>query len=252
MAAQTGRTYGRTAYPWQIDKQTPWPTGAVPHMIAMRSELLATVRDQSAVRGILRLGVSETIVHTWLPRFIKAVAAAYPNLSLEIDVDISRTLQAKLLSQEIDLAFLVGPISAPGIKNRLLNTYPLAFVASPKLDVPKDATIQQLAAFPIFTFPRRTQPYEMVRSLFNRPGVPPVNLNASSSLATIVYLAVEGSGIAIIPREIVASELQSGALKTVGIDIEIPELVFTAAWLTSPDTLAIELAADIAVQLACQ
>jgi len=112
--------------------------------------------------------------------------------------------------------------------------------------------VRTLAAFPIFTFPRRTQPYEMVRSLFNRPGVPPVNLNASSSLATIVYLAVEGSGIAIIPREIVASELQSGALKTVGIDIEIPELVFTAAWLTSPDTLAIELAADIAVQLACQ
>jgi DNA-binding transcriptional LysR family regulator len=239
----------------EIRAVTPTPAGRqllayAEKLIAMRSELLATVRDQSAVRGVLRLGVAETIVHTWLPRFITAVGGTYPNLSLEIDVDITRTLQAKLLSQEIDLAFLVGPVSAPGIRNRLLNKYPLAFVASPKLNIPSDASIQQLAGFPVFTFPRRTQPYVLVRSIFNRPDMPPVNLNASSSLATIVRLAVGGFGVAVIPHEIVKTELESGALDLIGIGIDIPELVFTAAWLSSPDTLSAELVADIAVQIA--
>src|SRR5277367_3900363 len=40
-------------------------------LLGMRSAMLAVVRDRSAFRGILRLGVAETIVHTWLTRLIK-------------------------------------------------------------------------------------------------------------------------------------------------------------------------------------
>ena len=58
-------------------------------LIGLRSEMLAVVGDRSAMRGVLRLGVAETIVHTWLPQLIKSVNHAYPNLSLEIEVDIT-------------------------------------------------------------------------------------------------------------------------------------------------------------------
>ena len=58
-------------------------------LIGLRSEMLAVVGDRSAMRGVLRLGVAETIVHTWLTQLIKSVNHAYPNLSLEIEVDIT-------------------------------------------------------------------------------------------------------------------------------------------------------------------
>jgi DNA-binding transcriptional LysR family regulator len=51
--------------------------------------MLAVVGDRSAMRGVLRLGVAETIVHTWLPQLIKSVNQTYPNLSLEIDPHIT-------------------------------------------------------------------------------------------------------------------------------------------------------------------
>src|SRR3954465_9304274 len=35
-------------------------------LIALRSEMLASIGDRSAMRGVLRLGVAETIVHTWV------------------------------------------------------------------------------------------------------------------------------------------------------------------------------------------
>jgi len=35
-------------------------------LIGLRSEMLAAVGDRSAMHGVLRLGVAETIVHTWL------------------------------------------------------------------------------------------------------------------------------------------------------------------------------------------
>jgi DNA-binding transcriptional LysR family regulator len=215
------------------------------------AEMLAEVGDRTAMRGVLRLGVAETIVHTWLPRLIKSVNSAYPNLSLEIEVDITPDLSARLVAQEIDLAFLVGPLSVSGVRNRVLCDYPTGILASPSLGLGNRALkIQDLAKFPIITFPRKSQPYEIVRSLFNRPGLPPIRLHASASLATVIHMAIEGLGIAVIPTAIVENEQADGRLQLLSTDLKIPPLTFTASWLQSPDTLAVERVADLAAKIA--
>ena len=96
-------------------------------LIGLRTEMLAAVGDQSGVRGVLRLGVAETIVHTWLPQLIQRVNQIYPNLSLEIEVDITPNLRARLLAQEIELAFLLGPMTSPTVRSLVLCEYPIGF-----------------------------------------------------------------------------------------------------------------------------
>jgi len=220
-------------------------------LIGLRSEMMAEVSDRSAMRGVLRLGVAETIVHTWLSRLIKSVNIAYPNLSLEIEVDITPNLSARLLAQEIELAFMLGPLSASSVRNRVLCDYPVGFLASPSLGLGTGPLrVHDLAKFPIITFPRKTQPYEIVRSLFNRPGLPPIRLNASASLATFIHMAIEGLGIAVIPTAIVENELADGRLQLLSTDLKIPPLTFSASWLASPDTVAVELVADLAGKIA--
>ena len=220
-------------------------------LIGLRAEMMAEVGERSAMRGVLRLGVAETIVHTWLPRLIKSVNTAHPNLSLEIEVDITPNLTARLLEQEIELAFLVGPLSASGVRNRVLCDYPVGVLASPSLGLGNGRLkIQDLAKFPIITFPRKSQPYEIVRSLFNRPDLPPIRLHASASLATVIHMAVEGLGIAVIPTSIVENELADGRLQQLATELKIPPLTFSASWLASPDTLAVELVANLAASIA--
>jgi DNA-binding transcriptional LysR family regulator len=220
-------------------------------LIGLRSEMMAAVGDPTAMRGVLRLGVAETLVHTWLPRLIKSVNAAYPNLSLEIEVDITPNLSARLLAQEIELAFVLGPVSASGVRHRVLCDYPVGFLASPALGLGQGPlTVHDLAKFPIITFPRKTQPYEIVRSLFNRPDLPPIQLHASASLATVIHMAIEGLGIAVIPPAIVENELAAGHLQLILTDVKISPLTFSASWLASPDTVAVELVAGLAGQIA--
>jgi DNA-binding transcriptional LysR family regulator len=220
-------------------------------LIGLRSEMMAEVGDRSAMRGVMRLGVAETIVHTWLPRLIKSVNTAYPNLSLEIEVDITPALSARLLAQEIELAFVLGPLSASSVRNRVLCDYPIGFLASPALGLGEGSlTVRDLAKFPIITFPRKTQPYEIVRSLFNRPGLPPIRLHASASLATVIHMAIEGLGIAVIPTAIVENELADGRLQLLSTDLKISPLTFSASWLASPDTVAVELVAGLASEIA--
>jgi DNA-binding transcriptional LysR family regulator len=220
-------------------------------LIGLRSEMMAAVGDRSAMRGVMRLGVAETIVHTWLSRLIKSVNTAYPNLSLEIEVDITPNLSARLLAQEIELAFVLGPLSASSVRNRALCDYPIGFLASPALGLGSGPlTVQELAKFPIITFPRKTQPYEIVRSLFNRPDLPPIRLHASASLATVIHMAIEGLGIAVIPTAIVENEMTDGRLQLLSTNLKIAPLTFSASWLESPDAVAVELVADLAGKIA--
>ncbi|MET0906215.1 MAG: LysR family transcriptional regulator [Tardiphaga sp.] len=242
----------------QRDRRVASPTPAGRQMlvyaeklIGLRSEMLAAVGDRSAMRGVLRLGVAETIVHTWLSKLIKEVNAAYPNLSLEIEVDITPNLRARLLAQEIELAFVVGPLAASDVQNKVLCDYEIGFLASPALGLGDDTlSVEDLAKHPIITFPRKTRPYEVVRSLFNKPALPPIRLHASASLATVIHMAIEGLGIAVIPTAIVQNELADGRLHLLNTNVPIQPLTFAASWLASPDTVAIELVANLAARLA--
>ena len=221
-------------------------------LIAMRAEMMAALRDPAELRGVVRLGVAETIVQTWLPDFIKEVSRRHPHLSIEIEVDISPSLRSRLLAQEIDIAFLLGPLTAPRLRNRLLCEYPVGFIASPSLKVPNPATVRDLASFPLITFARKTQPYEAVKSIFNRPDLPQMKLHASASMATVVHLAMEGIGIAVIPHEPVEEEIRSGKLELIRTGLSMPQLTFCASWLEAPDTLAVELVVDIAARIAAE
>ncbi|MEI8146115.1 MAG: LysR family transcriptional regulator, partial [Alphaproteobacteria bacterium] len=178
-----------------------------------RTELLRDVADPASLTGTLRLGVAETIVHTWLSAFLQRMAKTFPQLVLEIDVDVSATLRGRLIERDLDLAFLLGPISVPMVENMELSRYDIGFIASPAVALTlQPPTLANLAAQPILTFSRSTRPFSAVRDLFTRAGHSDVRIHASTSLATIVRMAVNGLGVAAIPPAIVAEDLAAHRL----------------------------------------
>ena len=222
-------------------------------LLALRSEMIAAIGDPSIRTGTFRLGVAETIVHTWLPRLIERTAQVFPRLALEIEVDTSPNLKARLDAREVDLAVLVGPVVDPALQWRTLCRYPMGFVASPKLALrQKRLTLEDLLRNPIVTFTRNTRPYADLTALIARAGVGPARIHASASLATIVRMAKDGLGIAVIPPVIVTEELARGRLLELATEDRLPDLAFVAAWLDSsdPDIVArvVELAEDVASQ----
>ena len=113
---------------------------------------------------MLRLGVVETIAHTWLPAVIKGFNAAHPGVTLELDVDTTVGLRAALVERRIDAAFLMGPVSEPSIDNRPLARYPLAWIASPGLDLPdRPLDPAEIARVPVVTYSRHSRPYLQIR-----------------------------------------------------------------------------------------
>jgi DNA-binding transcriptional LysR family regulator len=221
-------------------------------LMRLRAEMVEAVGDRSAMRGIVRLGVSETIVHTWLPTLIERVNTAYPNLELEIEVDISPSLHDRLIAKDINLAFLLGPISNPNVLSRPLCSFPLAFVASNKIKFPqKTVPVEAIAQWPIITFSRNTQPYIVVRELFARAGIR-ATMHASASLATVVRMALDGIGIAVIPPAILGNVAAVGKLRPLKTKADLPKLNFVVSWPAAPDSYAAQKVAEIALEVARQ
>jgi DNA-binding transcriptional LysR family regulator len=212
--------------------------------------MIDAVGDSSTMRGMVRLGVSESIVHTWLPSLIERVNAAYPNLELEIEVDISPNLRDRLVAKELNLGLLIGPISDPGLQSRPLCSFPVGFLCSDKIRLAKGPVeLEDIVKWPIITFSRNTQPYSNVRELFERRGLRPT-IHASASLATIVRMALDGIGIAVIPSAIIGNIPFAGRLRVLKTRPELPKLNFVVSWPATPDSFAAQKVAEIAGKVA--
>ena len=223
----------------------------VERLLALRDEMVMAVTDPDALKGTVRLGLSETIVHTWLPRLVKELYRRHPQITLEISVDVSVNLRDALLEGQLDLALLLGPISAPNVTNLPLCTYPIAWVAAPELvQQTNPLSLADLAQWPIITYSRASRPYHQIIDLFKRNNVPGVRVFGNSSLSSIVRMTMDSIGISAIPPTVVQEELAAGKLRLLPAKTALPDLVFTATYVNTPNNSLAVLVAAIAQEIA--
>lgn len=227
--------------------------GPAEKMLTLRSEMIERAGDDNSAKGVIRLGAAESIVHTWLPLLVGRLHTLYPALGLEIDVDVTANLRRSLLSHDLDIAFMVGPVPDPKLVSRRLCSYPLAWVAKPRLALPQEPIpLSALVDWPIVTFSRNTQPYAVVRDLFDGLGLPPARLFGNSSLSTVVRMTLDGIGISVIPPVIVGRELSDGVLRLVHVTADLPDLTFSVAYVSNQDSRLVQTVATIAADIAHQ
>lgn len=213
-------------------------------LIALSEEIRLKIGDASTISGVLRLGVSETIVQTWLPRFLQRVRQEYPNLDFDITVDITANMRDALVAHALDLAFLMGPVSEYSVSNLDLRAYPLIWVASPSLPI-EDRLYRaaELAHWPILTFARTTRPHESITAYFRDVPAAAPRIFGSTSLSACKQMAIDGLGIAAIPEEYARREIREKSLRPIQADWTPPDLLFTASYANAPNN---RLAAIIA------
>lgn len=223
-------------------------------MLQVRRDMFEAAREQNVMTGTVRIGVAETIVQTWLPTLIELIHSTYPALVLEIEVDTTHVLRSHLMSRQIDLAFLMGPVLEARVENLPLCTYPLAWVASPTLDLgPEPLTLEQIGKLPIITYPSNSAPYRVVRDMLTRAGISAPRMYGSASMSMVVRMTLDGIGTSVIAPVFLGKELARGELRILQVQADpLPELSFTATWVQGPDSHAVRIIAQMAQKVARQ
>ena len=221
-------------------------------MLQMRQDMLHAAREERVMSGLLRIGVAETIVQTWLSRLIERIHASHPALVIEIEVDTSNVLRSQLMSRQIDLAFMMGPNDDPRLESLALCDYPLAWVCSPRLKLGRTpVALSVIAEHPVITYSSASQPYRFVRAMLQKNLPFPPRMYGSASLSIIAKMTRDAIGVAVIAPVIVQKELSEGTLKLIKVQGEsLPSLHFMACWTPGPDAEIARTVALIAQEIA--
>ncbi|OYU47044.1 MAG: LysR family transcriptional regulator [Rhizobiales bacterium PAR1] len=200
--------------------------------LRLRGEMVEAMATPSAIRGTLRLGVSESIARLWLNQFLQQAHQIYPNVVIDLTIDITPIMRDQLRRGELDLAFFLGPVTEPQFCNVPLCTLPLVFAAAPDLVLEHEEplSIEAVRKFPIITYPKTTSPYPLLRELLSSPNEPAPRIFGNSSLTTIIRMTRDRIGLSVIPRAVIEKEIAEGLIRTVLTAFDIPPHVFTATY----------------------
>ncbi|KAB7615965.1 LysR family transcriptional regulator [Amylibacter sp. SFDW26] len=208
--------------------------------------------NTSLFDGVLRLGVTEMVVHTWLNDFLKALNDQFPKISVELNVDLSINLEKELSERSLDLALQYGPFKGKTSGSADLGTYPMIWVASPELniDTSRKMGIEDIVKHPILTHSRVTHSFEEITQHFAMRRDLSARLVPSSNLAACLYMTMNGMGIGIMPDVMVAKELKNGELIQVQYDWTPEPSHFLARYDADKSAKFVASAAKIASDIA--
>jgi DNA-binding transcriptional LysR family regulator len=235
---------------------TPHGQRALPQaeaIVRMVGEFERAIGDANTLRGTVMIGAIDSIVYAWLPRLIERVKEAYPNVTIDLNVDTSINLARQIQDRQIDLGLIMGPVVAPHVRNIELCAFDCLWVAAPKLVLKTGRLrIADLADYPIFAYSKGSQPHQAVLRAIEAEDVDPgvVRVFNSNSLATITRLIRDGVGVAVLPQVVVQEYLEKGELRILDVDARLPPLHFHVAFADNPGNALPALIADMAVEVA--
>ncbi len=201
------------------DRYRAEPTSDGLSLIERAERILSLCSDIEAAhegqfRGLLRLGVADTFAIVCLPQMLVEAEKIFPAARLELSVEFSTRLDEHLDAGRIDIAVLTAPRPRAAIVTKPLVPLELAWVASPRLDLPaKTLAPRDLARHPIITNPAPSHLFRTIADWFRRGDAGPQSVHTCTSLSVMTTLATAAAGIALMPLAILGPELRTGKLQ---------------------------------------
>ncbi len=214
----------------------------------LETDLVAELTENQHLTGTIRLGVSETIVYTWLVEYIEKVQKEFPKVSVEIVVDLTPNLQEGVRTGDLDMAFLLGPTLAFECVEQALCDFELSFLAAPSFKGGVgQMSFKALMSHTILTYPKITYPYKELKAKMKEQVLDEPLSITSYSLATLLRLAEQGLGIAVVPTLTALKEITDGRLEILNTPIQLKTFHFTSIYMQGNDAALKEKLTDVAV-----
>lgn len=213
-------------------------------LLALSRNLFSESDEAQEHDQVFRLAASELIGMTWLSRFMRAVAAQFPRLLVEIEVDHGGRLPDTLNQGQFDLALIPGPMWGnlyEAVELRQMERY---WMASPALGIPRRViTVEELSGFPIVTPPPDSIQARVETDWLRRNGFVAQRHVRANSFPVQGEMVLAGLGVAQLPAGFYGDALKAGRLVRVRTTPELPNVRYFAVYRrTSAHALAATLA----------
>ncbi|MDB5724755.1 MAG: transcriptional regulator, LysR family, partial [Novosphingobium sp.] len=186
----------------------------------------AIVAAKGAIERPLRIGIPEIVALTWLPQLLEGLDETFPSVPIDIRTyNAVKPLVDDVRSGALDVAFVVGTASEPGLVDAHICQFPVHWVASPKrFDTEREISIAELAELPIIVSPKFSYRHERMVEYFRLHNIiDPAGASATHSFdggfgtITSARLAAQGLGVTALPVMPIKELLVSGELAILNV-----------------------------------
>jgi DNA-binding transcriptional LysR family regulator len=135
--------------------------GYAERMLDLGRDMRAAMNSSRELKGVLRIGVVETVIHTWLTDFLAALSERHAVLEVQLTADSTLRLHDDMRRGLIDIAVQTDPVLHEGISNRDIGSMQLGWVGLPEdcRAGGQPLSINELVSRPIVTMTRGSQPH---------------------------------------------------------------------------------------------
>ncbi|NTZ97386.1 LysR family transcriptional regulator [Pseudomonas koreensis] len=200
-------------------------------MLDTMSALKQSIETRSSKVGRVRIGVMDTVIHTWLSPLVAQMTERYPRVEIELVADTSLNLCDQLQKGFLDIVLQTDLVRHESVRSLELASHPLGWiVASNSIYNREYADLGELAQERIITYSKNSRPHQDLLALMQANGVLAPRLNCVNSVSAITRLLGDGFGIGVLPPVLVAEELARGELTLLDIDQRPPNLQVVVSW----------------------
>lgn len=177
---------------------------------------LSFQRSADARASRLRLGANGPVAATWLMPLVERMERKFPNLRVEIEVNQSATLMRHMGSGQLDIAFASSENQNSDLRSTKLGSFEMVWAAAPGLFNGR-LSDDDLGRSPIIGYnwesPMHSSTHKPAFGLGRHR-----RFTQSDSLFMMIRMAVEGAGLALVPKAAVRRELDNRQLIIVEVN----------------------------------
>ncbi|WP_311969620.1 LysR family transcriptional regulator [Pseudomonas baltica] len=219
-------------------------------MLSLADQITSLKDGTQVITRRLRLGVTELTALTWLPRLISRLVKDFPGLTVEPEVDMSRSLHEKLMDDLVDLIIIPDTFTAPEVTAVPLAIVENAWMAAPGLIGQSGVVgLADLAKYPVLVQGKRSGSGLFVNKWLSALGIELPKTLSSDSLTAMLGLTAAGLGVTYLPLECFRPLVDEGKLTIIRTDPELPPVPYMAMYRNDRPSAFVTEVASRAVEL---
>lgn len=168
------------------------------------------VISSSSPKGTLTIGTPESLCAHRLPEVFKTFRSRYPNVEINICIDVRSDYRTPLRNNTIDLVFFLDvPLCEADLITHVLFEEPMALIAAPLHPLAKkgQVTPHDIHGQPLILTDLGCSYRRIFESILAQAGVKPSSILAFSSNEVIKKFVSDGWGIGFLPEITIKKEL---------------------------------------------
>jgi LysR family hydrogen peroxide-inducible transcriptional activator len=184
------------------------------------------------LKGVLRLGVIHTVAPYLLPELVGALRKVAPDMPLDVEENMTTTLDRMLRSGELEAIVLALPYEGPGIETAALYEEVGEVVAPARhaLARRKSIAVEELDAGELLLLPVGHCFRDQVLEACNEFSRPPGPGRQGNSLETLRSMVASGLGVTVLPATALTRRHANPLVKAIEFSSPRPTRRIVLAW----------------------